>query len=579
APCHQIVSLIENKAKKLCKNSAMEMIAHTENQLIRCYPSGFRVDSSNFNPLSLWTCGIQLAATNYQTMDAGQILNLSMFEQNGLCGYVLKPSVFWDKEHAQYGRFNPSSMEREGACFELTLTVISAQYLTQNSGSNTSVYIEVELLGIPIDCMSRKTKPSIKNSLNPIWQETFIFQVFFTDLVFVRFHVYDASSNHLVAQRVMPLKCLRPGYRHVRLRDIQNIPLELSTIFIYSKIIETILIRPPEQDHTVSNTPHMFRNRLLRRIEQETTTVSGRESIRPKHKTFEVKVYGKDGRDEEFRIFAVTQYTTVEELLELISKCTEFFKVDDRISDFTLIESSKTWKKKSKDTHQRVLGEHERILEVIDRVGRETIILCKRKSTVQKQSFATLIDQNIQNWENCDRTFLVTIYNISPLQKHTTFRTPVSSTAIHVITQLMTKTRSMPGLPQDYGLIEETDLNANAKLTTNNPTRRIPLKRRLLNDDEKIYGIQRLWNSGHSRFVLCKKTEYSAETNNNRPFTDKFLMRSLTRQKSMDCDSHEDLHLEHQHSTPTQSTLPNGAISNKISLKKRSIKNMLSVKS
>ncbi len=55
--------------------------------------------------------------------DAGQILNLSMFEQNGLCGYVLKPNIYWDKEHPQYGHFNPSIIEREGACFELTITV------------------------------------------------------------------------------------------------------------------------------------------------------------------------------------------------------------------------------------------------------------------------------------------------------------------------------------------------------------------------------------------------------------------------------------------------------------------------
>ena len=44
-------------------------------------------------------------------LDAGQILNLSMFEQNGNCGYVLKPSIFWDKEHPQYGHFNPSRID------------------------------------------------------------------------------------------------------------------------------------------------------------------------------------------------------------------------------------------------------------------------------------------------------------------------------------------------------------------------------------------------------------------------------------------------------------------------------------
>jgi hypothetical protein len=46
-----------------------------------------------------------------------------MFEQNGNCGYVLKPNICWDKEHPQYGHFNPSTIEREGSCFELTITV------------------------------------------------------------------------------------------------------------------------------------------------------------------------------------------------------------------------------------------------------------------------------------------------------------------------------------------------------------------------------------------------------------------------------------------------------------------------
>jgi hypothetical protein len=67
-----------------------------------------------------------------------------------------------------------------------------------------------------------------------------------------------------MSQRVMPLKCLRPGYRHVRLRDITNVPLELATLFIYSKTTEMILNRSSEQDLS-PNTPHLFRTRILRR--------------------------------------------------------------------------------------------------------------------------------------------------------------------------------------------------------------------------------------------------------------------------------------------------------------------------
>ena len=66
--------------------------------------------------------------------DAGQVLNLSLFEQNGNCGYVLRPSIFWDKEHPQYGRFNPSIIEREGSCTELTITVNQSSTIFSDSG-------------------------------------------------------------------------------------------------------------------------------------------------------------------------------------------------------------------------------------------------------------------------------------------------------------------------------------------------------------------------------------------------------------------------------------------------------------
>lgn len=80
----------------------------------------------------------------------------------------------------------------------------------------------------------------------------------------------------------------------------------------------------------------------------------------------------------------------------------------------------------------------------------------------------------------------------------------------------------MPGMPSDYTLIEETE--------STGTNRRTAIKRRLLADDEKIYGIQRLWTSTNSKFVLVKKSEYT-EASSNKPLTDKFLFRSFVRQK------------------------------------------------
>jgi phosphatidylinositol phospholipase C, epsilon len=156
-----------------------------------------------------------LAALNYQTpgsdhlfflytslnylfsTDLPQILNSALFEQNGNVGYVLKPSVLWNKQHAEYGRFNPFEKKKDGEYTSFRMKIISGQYLIENSlqlnnNSNnshhrfgaevlqtTSTFVEIEVLGIPCDCAKEKTKTFNKNALNPIWNEEFVFDVKF----------------------------------------------------------------------------------------------------------------------------------------------------------------------------------------------------------------------------------------------------------------------------------------------------------------------------------------------------------------------------------------------------------------
>ena len=87
---------------------SIEMLACTERQFVRTYPHGKRTDSSNYDPLPLWNHGIQMAALNVQTpgkqfnsclglIYANELsgwpmyLNQGKFQQNGGCGYILKP--------------------------------------------------------------------------------------------------------------------------------------------------------------------------------------------------------------------------------------------------------------------------------------------------------------------------------------------------------------------------------------------------------------------------------------------------------------------------------------------------------
>ena len=69
------------------------MLAATERQLVRTYPRGTRIDSSNYDPFNMWTCGIQMVTLNFQTGDTYIHLNQGFFRRNGGCGYILKPAV------------------------------------------------------------------------------------------------------------------------------------------------------------------------------------------------------------------------------------------------------------------------------------------------------------------------------------------------------------------------------------------------------------------------------------------------------------------------------------------------------
>ena len=71
----------------------LDLLACTERQLVRTYPKGIRFDSSNYDPMQMWKCGVQVVSLNFQTLDIHMHLNQGFFRQNGGCGYVLKPAV------------------------------------------------------------------------------------------------------------------------------------------------------------------------------------------------------------------------------------------------------------------------------------------------------------------------------------------------------------------------------------------------------------------------------------------------------------------------------------------------------
>lgn len=88
--------------------------------------------------------------------------------------------------------------------------IVSGQNVCPSS-STGSPCIEVDVLGMPLDSCHFRTKPIHRNTLNPMWNEQFLFRVHFEDLVFLRFAVVENNSSAVTAQRIIPLKALKRG--------------------------------------------------------------------------------------------------------------------------------------------------------------------------------------------------------------------------------------------------------------------------------------------------------------------------------------------------------------------------------
>lgn len=531
-PCYQCSSINENTAKKLCRKQPLALVAHTQTQLMRTYPAGMRIDSSNFNPVIFWAFGIQMAALNYQTEDISMQLNTSLFETNGKCGFVSKPHVMWDRTHVMFRRFNPWDKEFDGlhSC-QLILSVISGQYVcTSNVSTNT--YVEIEVIGIPVDCNKQKTKVVQKNALNPIWNDTFIFRIMFQDVAFLRFSVIDASSNHLLVQRTLPLKCLRPGYRHLRMKSLQNRTLNMPTLFIYSRVEEESL------DNTSTSGQDTMEPR--RKLDTEKDKIDHVDStylnlsgmpMCVKRRMFFLMVYGVVP-DEPYTILKITQESTTQDvLLQALQKAG---LPADRVNDHILIEEvARGWEKKDHDlpATQRILDLEEKPLQAQSKWKGEGRFILKRmgddpssrawlssiRSVSNREREARESEGSITStWDETD-TFLVCIYNVSPEIPYAILKVPLNACAQDVLAQALVKARRLED-PIKFVLVEELEFGG----TNHN------CQQRALADDENVYKTQSHWQT-IGRFILQERTHATPTTLRKNRVTSSLRLATLDR--------------------------------------------------
>uniref|UniRef100_A0A3Q3DNW1 Phosphoinositide phospholipase C n=1 Tax=Hippocampus comes TaxID=109280 RepID=A0A3Q3DNW1_HIPCM len=234
----QVSSLNETVMNQIVLLKPGQLVRFNQRQLLRVYPSNYRVDSSNFNPQPYWNAGCHMVAMNYQTEGRMLELNQAKFSSNANCGYILKPKIM------RKGAFNPNVEDPLPGQkkIQLVLKIISGQQLPKpkdsmfgDRGEIIDPFVEVEIIGLPIDCSKQQTRVVDDNGFNPMWEETLVFHILMPQIALVRFQVWDHDpiGRDFIGQRTIALSSMMPGYRHVYLEGMAE-----SSIFVHIAIID-----------------------------------------------------------------------------------------------------------------------------------------------------------------------------------------------------------------------------------------------------------------------------------------------------------------------------------------------------
>ncbi|NXV41641.1 PLCH2 phosphodiesterase, partial [Uria aalge] len=321
----QVSSFSETKAHQILQQKPAQYLRFNQHQLSRIYPSSYRVDSSNYNPQPFWNAGCQLVALNYQSEGRMLQLNRAKFSANGNCGYVLKPNCMCQ------GVFNPNSEDPLPGQLkkQLVLRIISGQQLPKprdsmlgDRGEIIDPFVEVEVIGLPVDCFKEQTRVVDDNGFNPMWEETLVFTVHMPEIALIRFLVWDHDpiGRDFIGQRTIAFSSMMPGYRHVYLEGIEE-----ASIFVHVAIndicgkakqalgLKGLFLRNPKQASLDSHAAgqlhrkHSFSSHILRRTASAPTKSQKKNKKGFPEIAFDSKDNSSEGASEDREVEAASQ--------------------------------------------------------------------------------------------------------------------------------------------------------------------------------------------------------------------------------------------------------------------------------
>ncbi|XP_061351665.1 phosphoinositide phospholipase C 2-like isoform X3 [Gastrolobium bilobum] len=219
------LSLSEQQLEKAALTHGKELVRFTQRNILRVYPKGTRIDSSNYNPLIGWMHGAQMVAFNMQGYGRSLWLMHGMFRANGRCGYVKKPD-FLLETGPNNEVFDPKAKLPVKTTLKVTVYMGEGWYYDFkhthfDQYSPPDFYARVGIAGVPNDTVMRKTK-AIEDNWLPSWNETFEFPLTVPELALLRIevHEYDMSEkDDFGGQTCLPVWELRSGIRSIPLHS------------------------------------------------------------------------------------------------------------------------------------------------------------------------------------------------------------------------------------------------------------------------------------------------------------------------------------------------------------------------
>jgi phosphatidylinositol phospholipase C delta len=227
-----VINISESDLNELVENpeSAKQFLRHAATCLVRVYPKGIRFDSSNYNPSKYWPFGAQILALNAQTSSKPMWLQQGMFRDYSTGGYLLKPEIL----RAPNSVYDPHT--KTLPMWRVKFTVVagwrlpkavkkvkidaSGETIEETHKRVISPFVVIHTYGVPHDKLKFRTKTIDMNGLNPLWNETFEFELHHPELTLMLISVRDNirfSTDDTVGYCALRATDLRPGVRTVHL--------------------------------------------------------------------------------------------------------------------------------------------------------------------------------------------------------------------------------------------------------------------------------------------------------------------------------------------------------------------------